>query len=90
MTAIVWYNNNSTGTVVQMRYFDGVVYYVSVGSGLLYAINAETGATIWAEYSRNKKPHVTFAFSSVIIDPVRRYLYTADSYFMMCVKLPEL
>ncbi len=88
--AIVWYNNNSTGTVVQMRYFDGVVYYVSVGSGLLYAINAETGATIWAEYSRTKKPHATFAFSSVIIDPERRVLYTADSYFMMCVKLPKL
>jgi PQQ-like domain len=87
--AIVWYNN-STGTVVEMLYFDGIVYYVSVGSGRLYAINAETGATIWAEYSRTKKPNATFGLSTVVIDPERRYLYTADSYFMMCVKLPEL
>ena len=88
--AIIWYNNNSIGTVVQMRYFDGVVYYISVGSGLLYAINAETGATIWAEYSRNKKPNATFGLSSVVIDPERRVLYTADSYYMMCIKLPKL
>ncbi len=88
--SIAWYNNNSVGTVVQMRYFDGVVYYTSYGSGLLNAINAETGATIWAEYSRTKKPNATFGLSSVVIDPVRRVLYVADSYFMMCIKLPQL
>jgi len=28
-------------------------------------------------------------FAEVIIDPVRRVLYTADGYYLMCIKLPE-
>ena len=87
--AIVWYNNTTIGTVVKMDYFDGVVYYVSRGSGLLYAINAETGATIWAEFSPSKKPYASFGLSDIVIDPVRRVLYTADGYYLMCIKLPE-
>lgn len=87
--AIVWHNNSTIGTVVKMDYFDGVVYYVSRGSGLLYAIDAETGTTIWAEYSPSKKPFASFGLSDIVIDPVRRVLYTADGYYLMCIKLPE-
>ena len=87
---IVWYNEKSIGTVVQMLYFEGVVYYVSRGSGLLYAVKADTGEMIWAEWSPNKKPHATFGLSSIVIDPERRVLYTADSYFMMCIQLPKI
>ena len=88
----IWYNNTTIGTVNRLSYFDGVIYFTSSGSGLLYAIKAETGETIWAEFSANyskRTPDVSFMFAEVIIDPVRRVLYTADGYYLMCIKLPE-
>jgi outer membrane protein assembly factor BamB len=84
-----WRNNTTIGTVNGMECFEGVVYFVSSGSGLLYAVDAETGATIWAEYSRTKRSGASFGLSDVVIDPVNRLLYTSDSYYMMCIKLPE-
>jgi outer membrane protein assembly factor BamB len=89
----VWYNKDTDGNVWELTLFDGIVYSTSSGYGRLYAVNAETGATIWKEQSPNrKKPktgNASFANAGVAIDPERRLLYTADKYYVMCIKLPE-
>ena len=89
---IVWYNADVDGSTEQMHYFDGVVYCTSTGYARLYAVNAETGATIWKENSPNRNsrhPNASFAFAGIAIDTVNRKLYTADKYYLMCIALPE-
>jgi outer membrane protein assembly factor BamB len=91
---IKWHNPDTYGSTVWLSYFDGVVYFTSTGSSRLWAVNAETGKTIWNEPSPNafssRTPDAGFAFSDVVIDPERRVLYIADRYYMMCIALPEL
>jgi outer membrane protein assembly factor BamB len=91
--AIRWHNPKTYGTPTLLSYFDGVAYFTSTGSSRLWAVNAETGQTIWDEPSPNafspRTPNAGFDFANVVIDPVRRVLYTADKYYMMCIKLPE-
>ena len=90
--AIVWYNPDIAGSPLSgLAYFDGVAYFTSTGTGMLYAVNAETGKTIWAERSPNyssRTPNVSFGWSGVVIDPLRRVLFVSDNYWLMCVKLP--
>jgi len=90
---IIWHNKDTDGTTWELVLFDGIVYCTSSGYGRLYAVNAETGATIWKEQSPNRKNpktgNASFASSRVAIDPERRLLYTADKYYVMCIKLPE-
>lgn len=89
----VWYNKDTDGNVWELTLFDGIVYCTSSGYGRLYAVNAETGATIWKEFSPNashpKTRNASFADAGVAIDPERRLLYTADGFYIMCIKLPE-
>ena len=90
---VVWYNPQPLGSIDKLFYYDGVVYFTSFGDGRLYAINAETGATIWAERTPNwhntKAPYATFGHSYVAIDPERKVLYVSDNYYAMCIKLPK-
>jgi outer membrane protein assembly factor BamB len=90
---IIWYNKDTDGMTWELILFDGTVYCTSSGYGRLYAVNAETGATIWKEQSPNRKNpktgNASFASAGVAIDPERRLLYTADKYYVMCIKLPE-
>ncbi len=89
----VWYNKDTDANTWELILFDGIVYCTSSGYGRLYAVNAETGATIWKEQSPNRKNpktgNASFADAGVAIDPERRLLYTADKYYVMCIKLPE-
>lgn len=89
----IWYNKDTDGNVWELILFDGIVYCTSSGYGRIYAVNAETGATIWKEQSPNRKNpktgNASFANAGVAIDPERRLLYTADKYYVMCIKLPE-
>jgi len=89
----IWHNKDTDGWVWELILFDGIVYCTSSGYGRLYAVNAETGATIWKERSPNrtnpKTGNASFASAGVAIDPERRLLYTADKYYVMCIKLPE-
>ncbi len=89
----IWYNKDTDGNTWELTLFDGIVYCTSSGYGRLYAVNAETGATIWKEQSPNRKNpktgNASFASAGVAIDPERRLLYTADKYYVMCIKLPE-
>lgn len=89
----IWYNKDTDGTTWELILFDGIVYCTSSGYGRLYAVNAETGATIWKEFSPNashtKTRNASFADAGVAIDPERRLLYTADGFYIMCIKLPE-
>ncbi len=89
----MWYNKDTDGNVWKLILFDGIVYCTSSGYGRLYAVNAETGATIWKEFSPNashpKTRNASFADAGVAIDPERRLLYTADGFYIMCIKLPE-
>lgn len=90
---IRWTNLQTIGSATQLTYFDGVVYYTSTGSSTLWAVNAQNGDIIWNEFSPNayspRTKNAGFDFADVVIDPVRRVLYTADKYYMMCIKLPE-
>jgi outer membrane protein assembly factor BamB len=89
---ILWTNNDVDGTVLESKCFDGVFYCTSTGYARLYAVNAETGATIWKERSPNRNsrhPNASFAFAGIAIDTVNRKLYTADKYYLMCIALPE-
>lgn len=90
---IRWTNLQTIGSATQLTYFDGVVYYTSTGSSTLWAVNAQNGEIIWNEFSPNayspRTKNAGFDFADVVIDPVRRVLYTADRYYMMCIKLPE-
>jgi outer membrane protein assembly factor BamB len=90
---IQWTNLQTIGSATLLTYFDGVVYYTSTGSGQLWAVNAQNGDIIWKEFSPNayssRTKNAGFDFADVVIDPVRRVLYTADRYYMMCIKLPE-
>jgi len=89
----IWHNKDTDGKTWELLLFDGIVYCTSSGYGRLYAVNAETGATIWKERSPNrtnpKTGNASFASAGVAIDPERRLLYTADKYYVMCIKLPE-
>lgn len=91
--SIRWTNPQTIGSATQLTYFDGIVYYTSTGSSTLWAINAQNGKIIWNEFSPNafspRTANAGFDFADVVIDPVRRVLYTADRYYMMCIKLPE-
>ena len=89
--SILWYNKDVDGNVLQVVQFDGVVYCTSTGYARLYAVNAETGATIWKERSPNRNsrhPNASFAYAGIAIDTVNRKLYTADKYYLMCIALP--
>jgi len=88
-----WYNADVIGAAYQLFYFDGVVYQTSSGSGRLYAVDAETGATIWKERSPNrqyaKTDDASFSYQGVAFDPINRVLFTCDHYYIMCIRLPE-
>ena len=89
--SILWHNTDVDGSIHQMVQFDGVVYCTSTGYARLYAVNAETGATIWKERSPNRNsrhPNASFAYAGIAIDTVNRKLYTADKYYLMCIALP--
>ncbi|MDX1910739.1 MAG: PQQ-binding-like beta-propeller repeat protein, partial [Saprospiraceae bacterium] len=88
-----WTNPETIGSATKLDYFDGIVYYTSTGSSSLWAVDANNGDIIWNEFSPNayspRTPNAGFDFANVVIDPIRRVLYTADRYYMMCIKLPE-
>ena len=88
-----WHNVEVRGSAFQMFYHDGIVYHTATGTGRLYAVNAETGATIWKESSPNRKFAKTddagFDFQGIAIDPINRVLFTCDHYYIMCIRLPE-
>lgn len=88
-----WYNADVIGAAYQLYYFDGVVYQTSSGSGRLYAVDAETGATIWKASSPNrqyaKTDDASFSYQGVAFDPINRVLFTCDHYYIMCIRLPE-
>jgi outer membrane protein assembly factor BamB len=86
----IWQETDSGATCSNMIYFDGIVYFGSIGTGMLYAVDIETGEHIWAEKSPNKDRFSSSAFvNGVAIDTVNRVLYTDDEYFVMAIKLPE-
>ena len=86
----IWHETDSGSTCSNMTYFDGIVYFGSLGRGLLYAVDIETGEHIWAEKSPNKDKFSSSAFvNGVAIDTINRVLYTDDEYFVMAIKLPE-
>jgi outer membrane protein assembly factor BamB len=88
-----WTNSETIGSATKVNYFDGIVYYTSTGNSSLWAVDANNGDIIWNEFSPNvfnqRTRDAGFDFADVVIDPVRRVLYTADRYYMMCIQLPD-
>jgi outer membrane protein assembly factor BamB len=85
-----WFQPDTDGNANELTMFDGIVYYTSTGYGRLYAVDAETGALLWSEGSPNRDrrhPDASFAHAGIVIDPERRVLYTADKFYIMCLKL---
>ena len=87
----IWEVSDSGYTPSSLTYFDGIVYFGSLGSGKLYAVDIETGEHIWAEDPPNQKkgyPNASF-LNGVAIDTVNRVLFTDDEHFVMAIQLPE-
>lgn len=92
--SIMWQRVGDVGTCESLlAYHDGKVYYTGfdLHPGELYALDIHTGKTVWAEPSPAKKkyPDASFVYNGVAIDPVRKVLYTSDSYYAYCIKLPK-
>jgi outer membrane protein assembly factor BamB len=86
----IWQETDSGSTCSNMHYHDGIVYFSSLGRGLLYAVDIETGEHIWAEKTPNKQAYSNANFGmGITIDKENGYLYTTDAYFVMAIKLPE-
>ena len=87
----IWKETNSGSTCWDdMVFYKGIVYFGSWGEGRLYAVDAQTGEHIWAEQSPNKaKDSRANINTGVAINPDLGYIYTADGFFAMCIKLPE-
>ena len=60
--AIKWKGERAPGTSSRMVILNGVLYYVNGGDGRLWALDAETGKTLW----RLKSPDNNFGFKSEI------------------------
>jgi outer membrane protein assembly factor BamB len=77
---------------VALEYHKGIIYYTA-GDGKLYAIRAADGNIIWREKSPNyfvgKTKGVASMTDRLTIDTERNVLYVDDSYYYMCIKLPE-
>jgi len=87
----VWENKEVGASADELTLFEGILYYTSTATGRLYAINASTGKTIWNMGSPNRTSKVpaSFSFQNLCIDTVSRRLYVTDTYFILCVELPE-
>jgi outer membrane protein assembly factor BamB len=88
----VWFQPDPPGTAIELKYFDGIVYFSTTGSSRLFAINAANGDLIWNERSPNvgKYSNARFDWTRIAIDEERRVVYACDGYFIMCIKLPEI
>jgi outer membrane protein assembly factor BamB len=90
---LIWVNKDTDGNARKLTFSNGVIYFTSSGYARLYAIDALTGKTIWSEGSPNsgkvKSYDASFFESPIVIDSVQGVLYTADGYYLMCIKLPR-
>lgn len=88
--AEIWWHKNSGETCNPMVYHDGLLYYTSKGNGKIYAIRASNGEQIWADEPPNHYIDSDAGFyGGIAIDTVKNVLYTTDSFFALCIKLPE-
>jgi outer membrane protein assembly factor BamB len=90
--AEIWFQPDPVGTAIEIKFFDGIIYYTATGSSRLFAINASNGELIWKEKSPNygKYSNVGFDWTRIVIDEKRRVLYACDGHFIMCIELPEI
>ena len=88
---INWRTENAGTTPTLLQYYNGNVYYSTIGNGKLYGVNVQSGEVILEERSPNEKfnPNATFTWSGVRIDQETGYLYTTDGVFAMCIDLNE-
>jgi outer membrane protein assembly factor BamB len=88
----IWKKTDSGATCFSdMVYHDGRIYLGCWGTLTIHAIDVETGEDLWNLESPNREngyPTADFA-TGVAISPELGYLYTADLYFALCIKLPE-
>lgn len=89
--AQIWRTEDAGSTPTPIQYYNGAVYYSSIGKGKIFGVDVQTGEVILEERSPNRSdfPAATFTWSGVRIDQETGYLYTADGHFVMCVDLKE-
>ncbi|MBL7803423.1 MAG: PQQ-binding-like beta-propeller repeat protein [Saprospiraceae bacterium] len=89
--AIKWQNPDTNGFIYKLTLSEGVVYFTN-SMGIIHAVDAETGKTLWKEQSPYKKtsgsPVDTYKFNGLAIDEQRRLLFVADGYYLYCFELP--
>ena len=95
----IWVDKDNGEGCKDMIYHDGLIYYTCGGNAKIYAIEAATGKKIWAEaspnsfkafYNGNKaRSNSNIGDASVVIDSELGYIYAADFYFAICLKLPK-
>jgi len=89
---IRWLNKNSGSSRNFMVEYQGKIYFTAMGGGgKLYCVNAESGITIFSEVSPNvvKDSRATFNNSEIAIDKQNGLLYTDDTFFALCIRLPQ-
>jgi outer membrane protein assembly factor BamB len=97
--AEIWVDNTHGEEPSALVYYDGLLYYTADGNGKIYAMDVASGKNLWSEKSPNKISNklngnrqfsnANIGFGGISIDPKLGYLYTSDTYFAMCLKLPK-
>lgn len=85
----IWRTENAGATPTALQYYNGNVYYSSIGDSKIFGVNVQTGQVILEEQTPNKAayPNAEFTWSGLRIDTNTGYLYTADGHFAMCIDL---
>lgn len=88
----VWANTEGGIYKGELALFEGTIFYTTTSTNYLHAIDAATGATILNFQSpiQTAERKGSFGGQGLCIDPLRRYLYVPDAFFVMCIKLPEM
>lgn len=78
---------------VTFEYHKGRIYFCTSGEGKLYGIQVSDGKVILNAFSPNyhkgSRAGSAYMTGSVKIDQDRNLLYTEDSFYYLCIKLPD-
>ena len=86
----VWHNKKLSACCVKLRIYDGKVYF---GNGDLFIVDADTGELLHRYRSSTRKEKGrsnAFFLNAIAVDTENQRMYATDSYYLMCLKHPDL
>jgi outer membrane protein assembly factor BamB len=69
--------------------YKNTVYFVSQGTGILFAFDATTGERKWTLDSPDKKIDSGYFFDRFVIDPTTDKMYIFNYKNLLCYQLPK-